>query len=115
MSTLATSPLAPCKRGTPPLDQAGCAELLRELPAWSVEQVQGVAQLHGSFAFSNFVEAMHFANTVGALAEAANHHPLLQIEWGKVDVHWWTHTINGLHSNDFVMAARTDAAFREAT
>jgi 4a-hydroxytetrahydrobiopterin dehydratase len=115
MSKLANSPLVPCKRGTPALDKAVCAELLRELPAWSVVQESGVAQLHCSFTFNNFVEALRFANTVGLLAEAANHHPALLIEWGKVEVQWWTHTIKGLHHNDFVMAARTDAAFSEAT
>ena len=115
MSTLAHSALTPCTRGTPPLDSSQCTELLLALPAWSVAPVQGIAHLQRTFTFSNFVKALHFANTVGALAEAANHHPLLQIEWGKVEVQWWTHVINGLHPNDFVMAARTDAAFREAT
>ncbi len=115
MSTLASSQLVPCKRGTLPLDNAACTELLHELPAWSVVQEQGMPQLHCTFTFNNFVDALGFANAVGALAETANHHPALLIEWGKVDVHWWTHTIKGLHHNDFVMAARTDAAFSEAT
>lgn len=113
MNTLATSQLIPCKRGTPPLDKAACSELLRELPAWSMLQVQGVAHLHSEYAFSNFVDALRFANAVGALAETANHHPMLVLAWGKVEVHWWTHTLKGLHHNDFVMAARTDLAFRE--
>ena len=120
MNALAASELLPCKRGTPPLTADECAVLLRELPLWSVVPiqgsvvpVQGVAHLQCTFTFSNFVDALRFANVVGALAETANHHPMLAIEWGKVEVHWWTHTIKGLHHNDFVMAARTDAAFNE--
>jgi 4a-hydroxytetrahydrobiopterin dehydratase len=35
-------------------------------------------------------------------------------EWGKVTVTWWSHSIKGLHRNDFVMAARTDTVAREA-
>ena len=43
------------------------------------------------------------------LAEAEGHHPALLTEWGRVTVSWWTHKIKGLHRNDFVMAAKTDA------
>ena len=35
--------------------------------------------------------------------------PALLTEWGRVTVSWWTHKIKGLHRNDFVMAAKTDA------
>ncbi len=52
-----------------------------------------------------------FTDKVGAIAEQEDHHPLLITEWGKVTVDWWTHTIHGLHQNDFVMAARTDQLF----
>ena len=114
MSALAASALLPCKRGTPALTVDECAALLRELPQWSVAPVQGIAHLQCTFTFSNFVEALRFANVVGVLAETANHHPALSVEWGKVEVQWWTHTIKGLHHNDFVMAARTNVAFKEA-
>ncbi len=30
-------------------------------------------------------------------------------------VDWWTHKIHGLHRNDFIMAARTDAIYSEMT
>jgi 4a-hydroxytetrahydrobiopterin dehydratase len=29
-------------------------------------------------------------------------------------VQWWTHLINGLHKNDFIMAAKTDEIFNAA-
>ena len=47
--------------------------------------------------------------SVGEVAEAEGHHPALLTEWGKVTVTWWTHEISGLHRNDFIMAAKTDA------
>ena len=58
----------------------------------------------------NFREALAFTNQVGEIAEAQGHHPGLLTEWGKVTVTWWTHKINGLHKNDFIMAAKTDTA-----
>ncbi len=48
---------------------------------------------------------------MGAEAEAQGHHPVLITTWGKVTVVWWTHAIRGLHENDFIMAARTDALY----
>jgi len=35
-------------------------------------------------------------------------------EWGRVTVTWWTHKIRGLHRNDFIMAAKTDALVAES-
>lgn len=87
--------------------------VLAELPGWEVAVFNGVAQLHRCFAFRNFADALAFANEVGALAEAVDHHPALAVEWGKVTVRWWTHVIGGLHRNDCIMAARTDACYRQ--
>ncbi|MEP0825876.1 MAG: 4a-hydroxytetrahydrobiopterin dehydratase, partial [Nitrososphaera sp.] len=65
-----------------------------------------------SFAFKDFAEALAFTNRVGAIAEQEGHHPDILTEWGKVTVSWWTHKIKGLHKNDFIMAAKTDALLR---
>lgn len=54
------------------------------------------------------MSVLAFTNQVGQLAEEQGHHPTILLEYGKVTVRWWTHKINGLHRNDFIMAARTD-------
>jgi 4a-hydroxytetrahydrobiopterin dehydratase len=74
-----------------------------------VVTVDGVQRLSRTFVWPNFAEALAFTDRVGALAEAEGHHPLLITEWGKVTVQWWTHKIKGLHRNDLIMAAKTDA------
>ena len=61
----------------------------------------------------NFFQALNFTNQVGALAEEEGHHPAILTEWGQVTVTWWTHKIKGLHSNDFIMAAKTDKSYRD--
>ena len=43
------------------------------------------------------------------MADAQDHHPEITVEWGRATVSWWTHRIKGLHRNDFVCAAKTDA------
>ncbi|HEY8097483.1 MAG TPA: 4a-hydroxytetrahydrobiopterin dehydratase, partial [Methylobacter sp.] len=48
-------------------------------------------------------------NKIGALCGQEGHHPTILTEWGKVTVSWWSHKIKGIHVNDFIMAAKTDA------
>lgn len=78
----------------------------REVSAeWKV--VDG-KKIHREFRFKNFVEALAFANNVGAIAEEEGHHPDLFVSYGKVGVELWTHAIGGLSENDFILAAKID-------
>ncbi len=47
---------------------------------------------------------------VAAVAEAAGHHPDIGFGWGYVRLSLHTHSIGGLHENDFIVAARCDLA-----
>ncbi|PIP80078.1 MAG: 4a-hydroxytetrahydrobiopterin dehydratase [Gammaproteobacteria bacterium CG22_combo_CG10-13_8_21_14_all_40_8] len=82
--------------------------LLQQIPEWIVQKQNGIAQLERQYHFKKYKTAVEFANSVANLAETENHHPALLIEWGKVQVSWWTHAIKGLHQNDFICAAKTD-------
>jgi 4a-hydroxytetrahydrobiopterin dehydratase len=62
-----------------------------------------------TFRVKTFRDALILTGQIGELAEAEGHHPAILTEWGKVTVSWWTHKIRGLHRNDFIMAAKTDA------
>jgi 4a-hydroxytetrahydrobiopterin dehydratase len=110
MTRLASQACTACRPGEPEATEAETARLLTEIPEWRVVVRDGVRRLERVFTFPDFARALAFTNRVGALAEEAGHHPAITIEWGRVTVAWWTHAIPGLHRNDFVMAARTDAA-----
>lgn len=109
MSNLKEQACEACRADAPKVSGAERSALLKEVPDWEVVELDGELQLRRVFTFANFAEALAFANRVGDLAEAEGHHPALLVEWGKVTVRWWTHKIGGLHRNDFIMAARTDA------
>ncbi|MBE3560224.1 MAG: 4a-hydroxytetrahydrobiopterin dehydratase [Ktedonobacteraceae bacterium] len=102
-----------CRVGAPKATDEEIAEYLKQLPAWVVVEKDGIKRLERVFKFKTFVEALSFTNKVGALAEEEGHHPALLTEWGKVEVAWWTHKIGGLHRNDFIMAAKTDEAYKQ--
>jgi len=85
--------------------------LLGQLPGWQLQAESGIDRLQQTFTFNSYAAALAFTQQVGELAEQQDHHPLLQLEWGKVSVSWWTHAIKGLHRNDFVMAAKTTSLY----
>lgn len=100
----------PCSGKVPPASDDEIAELKPQIPDWHIIDVGGISQLNRVYNFSDFQTALAFTNKVGAIAETEQHHPALLTEWGKVTVTWWTHALNGLHQNDFIMAAKTDEA-----
>src|SRR5438093_8390522 len=103
-----------CRRDSPRVTEAEIAELKREVSGWQLLERDGIARLERVFNFPRFADALAFTNRVGALAEEEDHHPALLTEWGRVTVTWWTHKIRGLHRNDFIMAAKTDALAAES-
>ncbi len=112
MSPLTAERCVACRHDSPRVTQAEIPALMREIPDWSLVERDGIPRLERVFTFQTFAEALAFTNRIGALAETEGHHPALLTEWGRVTVTWWTHAIRGLHRNDFVMAAKTDAVFR---
>ncbi len=107
--SLADMKCVPCRGGIPPMERKRAEELLRDLsPGWQLNQE---GHLDRTYSFKNFVQALEFANQVGAIAEAEGHHPDLHIAWGKCRVEIWTHKIQGLTESDFYLAAKTDRAY----
>lgn len=109
---LLTETCAPCQGHLPPISEAEMSELMPQIPDWDIVAENGENHLQRSYEFTDFKSALNFTNLVGEIAENVGHHPVLITEWGKVTIIWWTHAINGLHRNDFIMAAKTDEVFR---
>ena len=108
MINLAAGKCVACRAGVPTLTDAEIEDLLLHIHQWQVKEVNGMKRLEKVFKFKNFAQALEFTNKVGAIAEEADHHPMIITEYGRATVTWWTHKIGGLHKNDFIMAAKTD-------
>jgi 4a-hydroxytetrahydrobiopterin dehydratase len=97
-----------------------CAELPAGTPPLTTEETRLLAgavarewQLDGAgirreYTFKTFNAPFGLATRIALLAEAQNHHPELEVAWGRLVVHLTTHSIGGLSRNDFIMAARID-------
>lgn len=96
----------PCQGGVPPLSADSAYKLLSELgKEWTINDL---GQIYKEYKFNNFIEAIDFANKIAEIAEQENHHPDLEISWGKCVIKVWTHKINGLTENDFILASKID-------
>jgi 4a-hydroxytetrahydrobiopterin dehydratase len=108
MSELTSKSCVACRADAPKVSDEQLPQLLAQIPDWVPEVRDGIMQLERIYKFKNFKKALAFTNRVGEMAEAEGHHPGLLTEWGKVTVTWWSHSIKGLHENDFICAAKTD-------
>jgi 4a-hydroxytetrahydrobiopterin dehydratase len=73
---------------------------LAALPEWQIE----AGELDRTFQFADFVAAMRFVNGVAELAEAAQHHPDIDIRYNRVRLRLVTHDAGGLTAKDFDLA-----------
>lgn len=111
MDQLTSMKCVACRADSPRVTDAEVAELKPQIPDWDMIELDGISRLERTFKFKDFRQALDFTSRVGDLAEAEGHHPRIVTEWGKVNVMWWTHAIRGLHRNDFIMSAKTDAIY----
>jgi 4a-hydroxytetrahydrobiopterin dehydratase len=77
---------------------------LASLPGWQLEG----GEIVRSFAFKDFREALSFVNRVGEAAEAAGHHPDIDIRYNRVRLALVTHDAGGLTQKDFDLAAQAN-------
>lgn len=96
----------PCQGGIPPLSCEIAQQYLSVAPGWELQD--DATRVKRTFKFKNFLNALDFAQRVGLLSEEQGHHPDITIGWGYCKVVFQTHKINGLHENDFIMAAKVN-------
>ena len=84
------------------LSEDEISERLAAVPAWARE---GDSIVHVE-TLAGFSAAMLYVGAVAYLAEAANHHPDITIQWNKVTLTLSTHSAGGLTSKDFALASQ---------
>ena len=104
----------PYKLSTPVISEEEAHQLVLGVPGWKRQFHGGVEKLVREFFFISFKDAFTFTAKVANAADREDHHPTVLTEWGKVTVYWWSHRVDGLHVNDFIMAAKTDTIARLA-
>ncbi|MEK9771146.1 MAG: 4a-hydroxytetrahydrobiopterin dehydratase [Nitrosomonadales bacterium] len=66
-------------------------------------------QIRKTYQFDNFVKAINFVNLVASLAEKANHHPDIFIQYSKVSITLSTHDAGEVTQKDIALASEIDS------
>ena len=88
------------------LDEPALHTAVAGLKYWNLKDGELVRELE----FKDFVKAMVFVNHVAETAEAAGHHPDIDIRYNRVRLALVTHDVGGITKHDINMAAALDEA-----
>jgi 4a-hydroxytetrahydrobiopterin dehydratase len=111
--TLVNKKCVPCHGGVSALTNEEARKMLARLlngddaDGWQL--IEGGKALKREFKFADFYRAMSFVNAVAHIANVEDHHPDIECGWGYCRIRYQTHSIGGLHENDFICAAKIDA------
>lgn len=78
---------------------------LPTVPKWALD---GRA-IRRTYELNDFMGSIKFVNATAQLAEDADHHPDIEIQWNKVTLTLSTHSEGGLTKKDFDLAKKLDA------
>lgn len=102
---LSTKKCIPCEGGIPPLNESQISGYMKQVSdTWHVND----NKLSKEFFFVSYRHTIDFVNKVADIAESEGHHPVIHVYFGRAVIELWTHAINGLSENDFILAAKID-------
>ena len=93
------------------------SDMMADIPGWNMilendpesDEAHLGARISREYKFKDFIGAVNFVERVADVAEMEGHHPDIHIFYNKVVLELYTHAINGLSENDFIVAAKVDA------
>lgn len=99
----------PCEGGVEPCTIDHSRQQLAALHDWQLNEAGTL--ISRQWKLKNFVQAMKLVNVAAELAEQEQHHPDLHVTgYRQVRIELTTHAVGGLSENDFILAAKIDAA-----
>ena len=79
--------------------------MIKKIPEWELNE----DSISRSFEFDEYQFAIDFVNTIAEIAEEAQHHPDISINYTNVTLVLTTHSKGGLTDSDFEVALRIDS------
>jgi 4a-hydroxytetrahydrobiopterin dehydratase len=89
------------------LTSAEIKEALQTIPGWTLQD----GKLTREWTFKDFIQAMEFVNKIATLAEAAGHHPDIDIRYNRVHLSLVSHDAGGITQRDANMAKQINQKF----
>ncbi len=92
------------------LSDGQIAEKLKALAGWEYKD-NAITKL---FRFKQFMDGIEFIDRIARIAEAADHHPDITINYTRIRFACSTHSEGGVTDKDFKLAAEIEQAFKSA-
>lgn len=108
--TLAEERCKPCRKGEGRLAAPEAMVLMGDLEDW----VFYPDRIEKRWEFKDFKTSLALVAVISEIAHQQDHHPEIRFGWGYAEVVLNTHSVGGLTRNDFIVAARIDAALQTA-
>jgi 4a-hydroxytetrahydrobiopterin dehydratase len=93
----------------PKLSADQIAEKLKALPGWEYKN-NAISKM---FKFKEFLHGIEFVQKVAEIAEGADHHPDIAINYTRVTFSCSTHSDGGVTDKDFKLAQNIEIAFQD--
>lgn len=91
------------------LDAETLDKWLKSHAGWEKTQAGGQEAIARTFKLKDFSAALGVVVRVGLVAEKRDHHPDIELGWGRARFVWTTHDQKGITSLDTELAEATDA------
>jgi 4a-hydroxytetrahydrobiopterin dehydratase len=95
----------------PKLSEAQISNELKSLPGWEYQD----NSLRKLFRFKEFMDGIRFIGRVAEMAEAADHHPDIHVNYTRVTFICSTHSDDGVTDKDVRLAREIEQAFASQT
>ena len=89
------------------LDDTQISENLARIEGWE----RAGNEIRKSYKLSNFIASIGFVNKIAILAEKADHHPDILVQYSTVNITLSTHSEGGITEKDFDLASEIEGAF----
>ncbi|XP_030968038.1 pterin-4-alpha-carbinolamine dehydratase 2, mitochondrial-like isoform X2 [Quercus lobata] len=108
MLDLSIKKCVPCDlKDLRPMTEEVANGLLRQVAGWNLVNEGGVLKLNRSMKVKSFTKGLELFQLIAGVAEAEGHHPDLHlVEWNNITIEIWTHAVDGLTENDFILATK---------
>jgi len=90
------------------LEKSEIERRLSALPGWEYKD-NAISKL---YRFKTFMDGIRFLNQVAEMAEAADHHPDVKINYTRITFSCSTHDQGGVTEQDFKLASQIEEAYK---
>lgn len=92
------------------IDPERIPTLLDKIPGWKLEISSDgqLVYLIREYRINSYERVLALHAKIGEFAESVQHHPEMISQYSSLTVKWWSHSVGGLHLNDFICAAHCD-------